>query len=798
MDFDEFSDDGFDDLTDHALQELERNAIQLTQARHNPPSQDAQPRISDYGWEEEDDDLDNTEVINDAGLPIGRPVIDNTLRQREQSAQAAQRQTPAPPIPRRPIPQVPNPRWNPAVDPANRASVPARARQPVAAPPAQPFAGTQRFQSSTPGRGNAPQPSQFARPLLAQNQLSGPQVPHAQQGDVVSALQQRVRALEAELNAARGEASIIRAKSIKAQQEYDAQISRLKQLNAEQLAEQERVVEAAVAAEKSAHTELQFLQRDMREVSDRARRKDISAATGSGATTPKRATKTWGIADGFDEMDMAASPSKGQNRSKSSGPVAASFGERTPSKGKRKRPTIESPVAALETHTDDVVMGEDRPVGSRSEQPVVIEAAPAAPFEFLQLILDHGAFRQQPPTFDTLSRFAFPSDPTATSFAAMVFEKVPLMGNPHRPMQLLVDFTEHIISLWARCVEEQFWEPVKYLVALISFTFDLHTVSVAPLVIASLAPVAQSTILVLAEARRRLQEGSAPADEELGFLEEHIDTRRVLSLLYLSAQACATMPSETENGFEHTAAGFWRLMSLDVVILLLTPKQKLTDIIGMLDLLASSSLPGSIGPITDEAETAVIARGIIERVSAKLTEQPRVVMTTDQKRQLRLAALRTLVAFARYPFGALQLAAHSNALPRLVTCLSASIDDLYDQPIPLQVLPPIPETLTAAFAYPESIASADLYNIISQSVLLIHKLVTDPATSNIADISQKLSLAHGGSQRYLLALGRLTFAEEDLIIEAGIESEIVEAAHELLEMNVTPDDGEAVSEAFGA
>jgi hypothetical protein len=45
-------------------------------------------------------------------------------------------------------------------------------------------------------------------------------------------------------------------------------------------------------------------------------------------------------------------------------------------------------------------------------------------------------------------------------------------------------------------------------------------------------------------------------------------------------------------------------------------------------------------------------------------------------------------------------------------------------------------------------------------------------------------------------LARLTFAEEDLVLEAGIDSRTVELAHELLEMAVTPDEGEGVGEVF--
>ncbi|KAL3960652.1 hypothetical protein ACCO45_005769 [Purpureocillium lilacinum] len=731
MDIDEFSDDGFDDLTDNVLQELERNAIQLTQGRALHPSQQRQPsqdvlqhRYSDYGWEEEDDDLDTTEVTNDVGAPIGRPVVDKTLQQRQQHHPASTH------VPRRPIPPVPNPRWNPTVDPTSRQAAPmaAGARLPSAAAPSQQFPGSQRFQPQGPGRINQPQPSQFARPALPPGgRFPASQASQAPSVDMVSALQQRLRTLETELHIARGEVSIIRANSTKAQQEYDAQVARLKKLNAEQLAKQERIVEAAVAAEKSANTELQFLQRDMREVSDRARRRDTAgpAAAAGVVTTPKKANKTWGIADGFDEMDIALSPSKGQGRGKGLRLGCGQCWGEDAEQGQAEKAGDGQP----DSGSGDAHRGRRNGRRQAGFTGVALNCGHGRPDSTIRVpptgtrsrILSSAA-----PTFDTLSRFSFPSDPTGTSFAAMIFEKLPLMGNPHRPMQLLVDFAEHIVAMWTRCLEEQFWEPVKYLVALVSFTFDLHVISVAPLVVGNLVPVAQSTILTLAEARRRAPDGNLSNSDEYAFFEEHIDTTQILSLLTLSALACATTPSETENGFECTASGFWKLMSLDLVLLLLTPRQLFSDILVMLDLLASSSLPGSIGPVTDEAEPTVIARAIIERVSAKLTEPLRATTTPEQRRRLRLAALRTLVAFARYPFGAMQLACHDNALPRLVTCLSTSIDDLYDQPIPSSAVDPLPRAITSSsIRIPQSTTSTDLFKIISQSVALIHTLVTE-------------------------------------------------------------------------
>ena len=416
--------------------------------------------------------------------------------------------------------------------------------------------------------------------------------------------------------------------------------------------------------------------------------------------------------------------------------------------------------------------------------------------QYLQLVLDHGSFHQQPPTFDILSHFYFPSEPTGPSFASMIFEKLPLMGNPYRPMQLLVDFSEHILSLWARCVEEVFWEPVKYLASLIAFTFDLHTSSVAPLIVPNLVPTAQATMYALLDARRRLPESGLAHNPEYSFLAEHIDIAQLMNLLYTAALACSTTPTEADSGPEYTPVGFWRLLPVELVMMLLQAKQNPDDVVGMLELLATSVLPESIGPLSDMAEPAAVARAVIERVSGRLTEPVRPTMTAEQRRTIRLAALRTLIAFSASPFGAMQLATHDNAVPRLVTCLSGAIDELYDQPIPPNILPPLPESSTLKL--PDSCASPDLYRIVSQSVLLVHRLATDARTSNAIEISRKLSLSHGGSQRYLLALGRLAFAEEDLVIEAGIEGEVVEAAHELLEMAVTPDEGETISEAFGA
>lgn len=361
-------------------------------------------------------------------------------------------------------------------------------------------------------------------------------------------------------------------------------------------------------------------------------------------------------------------------------------------------------------------------------------------------------------------------------------------------MQLLVDFVEHIVGLWRRCLEEAFWDPVKYLISLVSFTFQLNTMSVAPFVVPSLTIVSQTTIRSLAEWRHRLPEGELLQNGEYNFLEQHIDTAQILSLLYSSALSCVTWIMDASSSYEPQIMLFWRLMSLDSVMLLLTSGQKPEDVVAILDLLATSSLPESIGPITEDSDPDSVAKNVIERVCAKLTETPRCVATASEKRGIRSAALKTMIAFSRYPFGASQLAVHANAFPRLVTCLSDAIDDLYDQPIPHNIFPQ-PDDEAEQQPMPLS-ASTDLYKIIAQCVNLMHFLVTDPATANKVETSQKLSVYFASSHRHTIALARLTFAEEDGVIEAGIDSEVVELAHEMLELAVTPDDGPNIEDAF--
>jgi hypothetical protein len=718
------------------------------------------------------------------------------------------------------------------------------------------------------------------------------------QTEIIAALQAQLSTLQSELTSAKGEAAIVRSKYEKFQTSHEAEVARLKRLNAEQLAKQERAVEAALAAEKNATTELHFAQQDLKEELGRAkvvkRKDDLNM-------TPKKKNKTWAVADGFDEVEILPSPGKGQGKRRGDpGPVAVPLADRTPTKGKRKRPAVDSPVMALEVHSEDVVMP-DAPAGTKVKPRHGDRAAEkyrhkaeSLPFDFLKLVLDHSPSHGQPLTFDLFSRYAFPSDPDQ-SLAAIMLDKLPdlgrsLDGSPDDPFRLLVDFSELLLVLWTQCNEEKYYSPIYDIVSLLSYTLQLNTMAIVPHLISNLLPLLQTTCLLITIPRATDSVNgdlSTHPNKTLRQMSLEINVTQLLSLLYLTALGCMG-PSLGGNSHEDTQgdgaalrsqAEFWRHIQLEFIIMLFDKNHPEEDLIGVLSLLCTSVLPDNIGPIYNPSLSLLppdydrpndqtpefVARMLIDRVSHKLSDPPAWAPRRSVKEcRVRLAVLRTLLSFARSPFGALQLAASAYLIPRLVLVLCWAIDNLYDMDVPQSILkwkaadpkmggldavksltdaggddrprnndPDATQDMPDADGHTvkephqddepgnngyfsdqqgqSSNVDADvlasqtrstektllLNQLIAQITALLHFLITDPRTANVANMPAKLAASHGGGHRYLITLARLAFAEEDLVLEAGISARTVELAHDLLELAVTPDEGEGVGEVFG-
>ncbi|KAI1340208.1 hypothetical protein F5Y15DRAFT_415096 [Xylariaceae sp. FL0016] len=752
---DDFSDDDLDTLNANALQELENNAIQFTQ--HQPK---LEPTEHDFDYDFEDDDLDDTVVQDALQTKTTIPSADHPAA-----------------LPTRVVPQ--QDAWGPVPIPASHFRP-----QPIAtvARPLANNAANLRISQNIPPHSQAQpysqhprQPSALPRPAPSISSRYPPsQAPRqsAPSAHEFAALEAQILDLKSRLNTKDGEISIVRKRLEKSRENYDRELQAVKKQTAEQLAKHERAVQAAKAAQQSAATELEFTRRDLREEVDRAKRKE-----GPGTPKKNKAAKSWGIADGFEDVEMAGSPSR---RNKNAGPVASSVVEpprllRTPTKAKRKRPNIESPIMALET-SEDVVMPDA--VEAVKKSPKDLHPASSKPsLDYLKVILNHSAAHGRPLVFENLAAFALPSSPSE-SLASILLHRIAVAGDPDDPMRLPIEFCEKVIQLWDGCRKEKCLVPIADLVSLVSFTMQLHTVALAPYLAPSLLPVAMDSCYEVAIPRFNHRGLGDPTDEAFKEFQKNIPMSDIMSLLYLTAAGCATS-EPVGNGLTSPAMDFWSSVHPQFVLHLLSQKQPIEDFLATLRLLCTSVLPDSVGPINANHTPPAMARFLIDRLSMHLTDTLRWEVDEIRLRQVRNAVLQTLVSFTRSPFGLVQCAQHERLIPRLVTLLNWCIDELYDGD--MHYTSPDENTLIG-----------QLHLLVANTMLVLHLLVTDARTASVADVAAKLAKSTGGSQKYLLSLARLNFGE-DLVSE-----ETAELAHDLLELAVTSEDGVEIGEFFGA
>lgn len=776
---DDFSDDDFDDLNANALQELENKAIQFTQAKRFDATQQQrqpQPQQVQYIDDYDDDDIDDSKT---SILPPEKtPAAPSSKRIPRQPAQNAWGPVPIPAS--HLCPQAVASASRPSA-PTPLASRPSQARlrysqiRPPLPPPRPPPAIQSRYQ-----------PSQVRRPTALPNYE-------------LAALQAQIWDLNERIQTKDGEILIVRQRLEKYKQDHERELQTLKKQTQEQIAKQQQAVDVAKAAERNATTELEFARQDWKEEQNRAKRRD-------GGGTPKKptATKSWGVADGFEDVEMATSPSKG-NRRRNDGAVANVVSEpparltRTPTKGRRKRPAavLDSPIMELET-TDDVMDIDGLPNNVTGGHPAPIPPIRPLPFDYLKVILNHSAAYGRPLTFDVLSGYSFPSNKTE-SLASILFQKLAIMGNPSDPLRLPIDFCEQVIDLWQRCVKEAFYVPISELVSLVSFTLHLNTVGIAPHIASCLLDVAAQACMEVSIPRLTNQSTNGdPTHDGFINLQTNIPTTNILAVVYLTALGCATAPP-TGGSISSPIADFWSNVHVKFVAMLLNPRQPVDDVLAMLKLLRTAVFEDSIGPLAQGENAEEIASVIIGWVSLCLIETWRRDIDHDTSILLKTTVLRTLTAFARSPFGMRQLAQHEWAIPRLVYLLSNSIDELYDGNSPSRLhirfpsSPPSDNTAApeASELQLQQQHTDDLQMLIENTMLLLHTIMTSKENAGTIDPKAKLAKLTGGNQKYLLSLARLNFSED------AVSEETAELAHELLERLVTEEEGDELGVFFG-
>lgn len=279
-------------------------------------------------------------------------------------------------------------------------------------------------------------------------------------------------------------------------------------------------------------------------------------------------------------------------------------------------------------------------------------------------------------------------------------------------------------------------------------------------------------------------------------LKQHIDLQECLRLMITVSRSCVHDTEATTR--------FWSLVSRDFIRALLR-SPLLSTLSLTVQLLATSITPTTFGPIPDfdPAElppdrTKDIT--VTDYLTSFLQDTPSLVPSQPALWSFRLTLLHTFAACLHSPAAAATLATHKYFLGRLLLLLNDAVATLY---------------ATA----PRTPLAATLAAIANVGTRIAFVLATDPATRKLVDRPARLKAVHGANHAHLVALTRLAFSDVDddggeeeddggdgdvdgfggaRVLEAGIEEEVVDMAHQLLDEILSPQEGEELVRVFSS
>ena len=205
-------------------------------------------------------------------------------------------------------------------------------------------------------------------------------------------------------------------------------------------------------------------------------------------------------------------------------------------------------------------------------------------------------------------------------------------------------------------------------------------------------------------------------------------------------------------------------------------------------MLRDSVLSSTFGTISDDAALqALHEKSLVDRLTNLLFDVPKqpsdeVPYADDELAQLRIEVLDLFRAMCLSDHGGLLLGRHRHAVGRLVRFVDVQINRLYSLR-PVQHTKPLTDEPTAHFLVVRG---------INKAVRTLYHLLR--TYDSIISISEKLNAIHGGYHIFLISMTRLAFSEQ-LVLEHGVEDEVAEAAHTILDNVLSPEEGANIREA---
>ncbi|PIA99839.1 hypothetical protein CB0940_03661 [Cercospora beticola] len=708
-----------------------------------PPASAPRPPSSDYGYDDEDViDLDEPSMVIQ---PASRPAPVQPQYQQQQKFNQGSRQ----------------------LDPETAAAF-AAADQELNA-------------SQTFGRWQQAQPVQNARagPVM---DLSTMQARIAELEAEQARLRQAEHQAREEARLKAGEIAIVRSNQEKAAKQYETRLAVMQRLHAEETAKAKAEIEAQRKEREKMQTDNRFLQHDLARESERAKRGNVpvrSKATQQG--TPRKGRKA-ARGDGFDDDEVRlASPSRSFDRNRSRG-------EHTPKAGaKRKRPTHDSPVALSFTQPPQALRTESTEqtaasFGFNGAGHVVIKEDTR--YEFMQLILNHCPHEGHDATVESLAKYSFPSNPSKTLSSIFIHDISYASTSEDCTLPLIA--CRALLKLWARCLEDKFFAPFYLLLDLLRFILRTERASVRAQLLEEAIPLCSRTIDFIAVPLSRAAKNptfAASMDmKAFDELAEELDVERVMEFLHSLCFAATLVDGKSET--------FWNTIDFAFTLQMLGKAQPISQIVSVLQMLSTSTRELTFGAISsDTSKQRDFERATVERLTNLLFETPEAPSdeapySVEEIMELRLEVIKVFRALCYTDHGGLLLVQQRSAVGRFVRFLDAQMARLY-KARPTIGMPPNQDNL--AEAHDLIIAS------INMVVRILHHLIR--AYEGTLEIVPKLHAVHGGYHKFLVSLTRVAFSEQ-LCFEAGIEDEVAEAAHNILDNVLGPEDGDAIMRAI--
>ena len=568
-----------------------------------------------------------------------------------------------------------------------------------------------------------------------------------------------------------GEIAIVRANASKIEKDYESRTKSLQKVHADEAARQKLEVEKARLDLQKITTEKTFLENDLVEGTKQIRnlqrtiKKGAEKATGkeNQPTTPKKA-KHLPLRDGFDDDEVQPmSPSKLALRSKANTPKGGS-------KRKRKAPE-DSPVKPLELtkprQAESVENADHAKAEAEAEAaPAAIDEAPKRPdkrFQLTQKLLNHRYTPDEPRTFERLTGFTYSSQPDKPLSTILLDEMSTLTYNPD-PERFPSAVALIIVSIWSRCMKETYHQPVHLLVALVKVILEMNPIKTAPDLTNDLMSLVQSTADIILVPRCQKK----PPRKD----KAEINSTDCLQIMQLMAYDCLCDDEEIIR--------FWRTMRFDFIMMLLNFINPIAEIHLMLSLLRTSILDHSFAMIVppNNGQQDASEAHILDNLSHLLINNPRpppgepppdaIALCT-----LRLEVLGLIDAMCESAYSAEILARHRLVIGCLVRVMNDELARVYDY----------------QYGYELRV------ELVNQSTRLLYHLTA--RFPHLINMQAKLSVVPGGEKKYLIALTRLAFSEGGFY-EQGIEDDVVDAAHQMLEARVSPEEAEGLVEAFSS